>query len=134
MSCGVVSDTAWIPSYCGCGCGRQLSLHSTPSLGSSTFQECSHKKQKRKQKQTKKQLAMAFAIAVSSVPKLFFFLFTTPAAQGGPRARGQIRAAAASLRHSHSKKTVRVHRSKPNLWTWNVVVAASYGIHSTMDP
>ena len=73
MSCGVVSDTAGIPSYCGCGCGRQLSLHSTPSLGSSMFQECSHKKQKRKQKQTKKQLAMAFAIAVSSVLKLFFF-------------------------------------------------------------
>ena len=48
---------------------------------------------------------------------IFFFLFrAAPAAYGGPQARGQIRAAAAGLLHSHSNSVSELHlRPTPQL-------------------
>ena len=46
----------------------------------------------------------------TSLRKFFFLFRATPAAYGGSQARGQIRAAAADLHHSHSEA-----RSEPHL-------------------
>ena len=54
---------------------------------------------------------MYFLVSLNSTPPRFSFVFSmaTPAAYESSRARGQIRAAAAILCHSHSSTGSRSH-------------------------
>ena len=83
------------------------------------------------------------ATLMDFLPKFFFFFFsfmTTPAAYGISSARGQIRASAASLWHSHSKADLScvcdLCHSLQQLWILKPLSqpASSQRLHRVLNP
>ena len=66
-----------------------------------------------------KQCLWQMGMGISNISFLFFFLFrAVPVTYGNSQSRGQIRAAAAGLQHSHSNVG-----SEPHLWPIPQLVA-----------